>query len=600
MEDAFEETFIPPEAGELLALQRNPTLFMREWLGTSLWEKQETICNKLIDHKKVAVRSCHGSGKTFLAARIALWWLFTRPFSAVLTTAPTNRQVVELLWKEIRVAYKDSRVQLGGNLLPKAPKLFVDDDWLLIGFSTDNPVNFQGWHSKGGTLVIMDEAPGVHVDIWNSIEGVLVSASDRMLCIGNPVEPYGPFFEMFKQSDVGKVHISAYDTPNVSAGADLVPGLCSAPWVEEKKEQWGEDSPLWQARVLGEFPSTHDSTVVPLDWAHKANERWEELASKNLTTNQPVHLGVDVARMGSDYTVIAEYNEDFGILDVYRLNKQETMATVGDVVEITRNKQVQSIFVDADGLGAGVYDRLVEVFDGDGGEILTSIKPVNTEGFCRRHHVEKRAILDEKAMDFSLFSTLHESLLVDGCPICEHQKSLAERDRLHKSPPATEDKLHESGSLSSRCAKSSMESGAYGATAGGSTQKAQQNQGLSGQIPKSAMNPGGYGVSCPKIRAARGGTRPKISDRFFNSRAEWYWNLRERLNPNSENPICLPIHNGLLQQITSIRWRLNSKGQIRIESKDEMRTRGMQSPDEADAVVYALAAKESFVDFVLV
>ena len=560
MQDILSEPSVSvPTEEELAFLRRNPSLFIEKFLGDSLWHKQVSVAEMLSTHKRVAVRSCHGSGKTFLAARLALWWLFTRRFSSVLTTAPSNRQVVELLWKEIRVAYANARVSLGGKLLPKAPKLTVADDWVLIGFSTDNPVNFQGWHSKGGTLVIFDEAPGVHSEIWEAVQGVLVSDNDRLLCIGNPVEPYGPFYDLFRETDVGKVHISAYDTPNVSSGVDVVPGLCSASWAKEKRDTWGADSPLYQSRVLGEFPSTHDSVVVPIEWMIRANEKWHQHDAAGALDRWPVHMGVDVARLGSDSTILAEYVEGVGVRHIERLRKQETMATCGDVVSRAVAIGANSVNVDADGLGAGVYDRLHEIFTGADSSILIQADPSQDRtykqgmGYADRTHGQ-----DTKYRD-----TTHK---IDT----KYEDTTHERDRKYEdSKHEKSDKEHKEGVVASRWAKSSMKSGAYGA-------------------------------SSPLVRSVRGGMRPKISDRFFNFRAEMYWTLRERLDPNNENSICLPPDDKLFSQLTSIRWRLNSKGQIRIEGKDEMRTRGMQSPDEADAVVYALSGQETFVDFVLV
>ena len=468
-------------------LQKNPVVFIEKVIGSQLWGKQQDIANAVAKSRRVAVRSCHGSGKTFLAARLALWWLFTRPYSAVLTTAPSNRQVVEVLWKELRVAYGKAKQALGGNLLPKAPKLQVDDDWVCIGFSTDNPVNFQGWHSRGGTLVIFDEAPGVHPAIWEAVGGVLVSKKDRHLCIGNPVEANGHFYEMFKKSDVEKIHISAFDTPNVTTKQDKIPGVCSWTWVEEKRASWGEDSPLWQSRVLGEFPTTQESTMVPLSWVHQANERWKMYEEEKAWESQSVHIGLDVARYGTDSTVMAEFSEELGIRKISMLKKQDTMQTVGDVIDRIKDMNVLSLQIDADGLGAGVYDRFCELLVDPSSSILVSSKSSSQSVYS--------------------FST---------------------------------------------------------------------------------------------VKAIRGGMKASDSDRFLNRRAEYYWNIREKLDPASEKKIALPPDDELTSQLTSIRWRLDSRGKIRIETKDEMRTRGMQSPDKADAVVYAIAGGGTMSTFTFV
>ena len=47
----------------------------------NLWEKQEEILEAVRVHTRVAVRSCNGSGKTFIAAHAVLWWLMSFPDS---------------------------------------------------------------------------------------------------------------------------------------------------------------------------------------------------------------------------------------------------------------------------------------------------------------------------------------------------------------------------------------------------------------------------------------------------------------------------------------------------------------------------------------
>ena len=74
---------------EILSLKEEPSIFIEKILGMYLWEKQAEIAEAVRDNQITAVRSCHGAGKTAIAANIALWYLFTRPYSTVITTAPT-------------------------------------------------------------------------------------------------------------------------------------------------------------------------------------------------------------------------------------------------------------------------------------------------------------------------------------------------------------------------------------------------------------------------------------------------------------------------------------------------------------------------------
>lgn len=91
----------------------------------------------------------------------------------------------------------------------------------------------------------------------------------------------------------------------------------------------------------------------------------------------------------------------------------------------------------------------------------------------------------------------------------------------------------------------------------------------------------GYPVN--DMQAGAGSNQPK---KFVNARAEWYWNLRgmfERgemdLDPDDEE---------LAAQLSSLRYIFTRRGQIQIESKDDMRKRGMPSPDRADGAMLAV------------
>ena len=71
-------------------------------------------------------------------------------------------------------------------------------------------------------------------------------------------------------------------------------------------------------------------------------------------------LGVDVARMGTDRTtLVLRQGSVVDHLKVY--GRQDTMQTVGCIVAMLTPWKVDEVTVDVIGLGAGVYDRLVEL-----------------------------------------------------------------------------------------------------------------------------------------------------------------------------------------------------------------------------------------------
>jgi hypothetical protein len=86
-----------------------------------------------------------------------------------------------------------------------------------------------------------------------------------------------------------------------------------------------------------------------------------------------------------------------------------------------------------------------------------------------------------------------------------------------------------------------------------------------------------------------GGEAPIDKERFVNARAEDNWTLRERFE-QSEIDID-PDDDKLAAQLGSIKWGIDSRGRIKIESKDDMRKRGLPSPDRADTAAMIFSGR---------
>ena len=339
--------------------RRDPLFFSRHVLGGDQpWERQAEVLLALRDAPRVAVRSGHGVGKTWIAARAAIWYLFAHPHSIVLTTAPTHRQVRSILWAEIRKQVRASRFPLGGKITET--RLALADDWFALGLSTDDPDRFQGYHAEH-LLLIFDEAPGVPEDIYEAARGLLTSRHARLLLIGNPTQPAGPFYEAFRRPGWHTLHIACTNSPNVLAGRTVYPKLVTADWIETQRLEWGEDSPAFKSRVLGEFPEESDSRLIPLAWIHAAQERANDSPSGNTSPGGPLRMGVDVARYGADQTAIV-IRDDISLRALHTYSGRSTMETAGLVLKHAADNAISpgNIAVDDSGLGGGVTDRLHE------------------------------------------------------------------------------------------------------------------------------------------------------------------------------------------------------------------------------------------------
>ena len=337
--------------------REDPVFFLTDVLGVEPWEKQEQIIESVRDNANTCVASGHGVGKTFVSACTTLWYLCCHYQSRVITTAPTNRQVESILWAEIWNLYKNSRVPLGGKLLKTS--LNMEEKWFALGLSTDDPDRFQGHHAEH-MLLIMDEAPGVDPKIYEAAQGILTQANSKSLLIGNPTSPSGPFFDAFHNRLWNSFYISCYDSPAI-AEPDKYPSLTTQKWIDERKEEWGEASPMFVSRVLGQFPSEGEDTLIPLSWCHKAVARWEK-TKENCKISDHIYLGLDVARYGTNKTVLTNFVPNRLMYQKAIQNKSTTDATQLVIKDaISAGAKLMQVTTDDTGVGGGVTDRLREL-----------------------------------------------------------------------------------------------------------------------------------------------------------------------------------------------------------------------------------------------
>ncbi len=389
----------PPVAGAPLnptiaRCRRDPHWFAREILGVFLWSAQITICESVRDHDATTVRSCHGVGKTFIAAVVALWFLYCWPDSNVITTAPTGRQVEQLLWREIAHLHANARVPLGGHLT--ATGLELDPKWFAIGYkgADTKPETFAGFHAPH-MLVIFDEASGIDERVFAATAGYRTAEHVRRLLIGNGTQLAGEFHasfhdkarlyvqhsvDMLTSPNFTRDRVAQY--PRIAAimerdgipySTEDVPDEVRAKlpqpfFANQMLDEHGEDSFEFEVKVRGRFPTHATDTVISLGSVEQAEGRGAAIGR-----GEPVSLPggagrlmVDVARFGDDSTVFAaRLNGSLAcVLDSY--NGKDLMQTVGWTIKYLRQLReaghlIEIVVIDDTGLGGGVTDRLREL-----------------------------------------------------------------------------------------------------------------------------------------------------------------------------------------------------------------------------------------------
>ncbi len=365
--------------------RQDPVFFVEHALGHKTWTKQREILRSIAAYEKTAVRSSHGVSKTYTAAEATVWFLNCIPNSKVITTAPTFSQIKMLLWSEINAIYATSRIRLQGKCLTTEIQT-EDGDHYAYGFSTDKPARAEGWHAPA-ILFIFDEAKGLPQWLWDSARGAMTGGLCRWLAISTTdgVQVGEEFYKIFNSpaSDWNRIHISAFDSPYVTGErfrsldisdprrpddfsicytdpAEVVIQIANPAYIENGRRDWGEDSVLYQTKVLGDIVDAGADSIIKVS---QVNAMFANAQREDFDATGAVEIGVDVARGGTDDVVMFK-RKGLKVLGSKTLTpgalpERAKLVFVADEVErFACYEKEDPIKVDDTGVGGGVTDIL--------------------------------------------------------------------------------------------------------------------------------------------------------------------------------------------------------------------------------------------------
>jgi hypothetical protein len=359
------------------ALPADPVEWLRQEGDGFLWSRQREIARSVQENRETLVPSCHGPGKTRLAATLAVHWIEAHaPGEAfVVTTAPSDRQVRTLLWRELGRVHRavGGQGSLAGTTWSVGPA--GGRELVAFGSKPGDLVDkeqamqrFQGIHARY-LLAILDEATGVPGWLWDAIDTLVTNEGSRILAIGNPDDPTSAFAARCDASTgslrppgeaywsrlgARVIPIDAYQTPNLTG--EHVPEylrelLVSREWVEQRERAWGKDSPLFRSKVRGVFPDRSTHNVVSPALLRRAYQL-------DLPGHERGAFGVDVARSvhGDESSL---YRDRAGVIRHVHSWREPDLTRSADLVErLTAHVPEAPVAVDVDGVGGGLHDIL--------------------------------------------------------------------------------------------------------------------------------------------------------------------------------------------------------------------------------------------------
>lgn len=337
----------------ILRWRNDPVAFVREALSAEPDTWQEESLNALVTNDRISIRSGHGVGKSAFLSWVLLWFLCTRYPAKVAATAPSAHQLHDILWSEVHMWVRRMKPELAEQFYIKADKIELVGGALEC-FAVartarkEAPDALQGMHSEN-MLFLMDEASGIDEVIFEVAAGALSTPGAKQILTGNPIRATGYFYR-------SQMPGSGFWTRKV---ASTEAKQVSKQFIQDMITAYGEDSNVYKVRVLGEFPTSDDDTLISFELIEGATKR-----DVNIQRRDAI-WGLDPARYGNDTSCLVK-RFPRGVVDMPKVwSKLSTMELVGQLKNEYDNtvddEKPIVIYVDSIGIGAGVVDRALEL-----------------------------------------------------------------------------------------------------------------------------------------------------------------------------------------------------------------------------------------------
>lgn len=358
-----------------------------------LTDQQQEIGEKIISDKNLCVAAGGGIGKSAIAALFVIWFLATHPYSKIPTTAPSHKQLMDVLWSEIGLWLKRCKLQDIFNLRRGKLSIKGFDEWYAVARTVPKDGKnlndtLAGFHAPY-LLIIVDEASGVPDPVYTALEGAMTETHSYVLLISNPVSTGGYYYDTISDPEgKGKDYTVLYYDSRNSALVD--------PSFEERIiNRYGKNHPMYKAKVLG-LPITLTESVVI------SPEDFDRITAENRSSfNGPVTMSIDVAAGGADKTVFC-HKQGPSIVrwdEFVTKDPQDILDHAVSLYNRLWKGQHFNCVVDAAGIGWGPY------------HLLLNNAPFKTIGFIGSEKSDKSNMFRNKRTEgYFLLSKEFENL----------------------------------------------------------------------------------------------------------------------------------------------------------------------------------------------
>jgi|TARA_Y100000310_G_C20689189_1_gene821081 hypothetical protein len=265
----------------------------------------------------------------------------------VMVIAATERQAYLLFEKILSyVLTKYKSYVMKGKERPTKSKLKLNNGSTIYCL----PTGLSGYGIRGYTIhrLIADEAAFIPEAVWDAVTPMLATTHGDIVLLSTPFGKGTYFYNCFFDENFTQFHVSSEDCPRIDKK-----------YLAREKET--KSTMAYAQEYLGEFVDE----LLQFFPTELIEERM--ILQNTRTPPNPIgksFLGVDVARMGGDETVLVSLQmtnkKKLSMYDLEISKNTRLTETVWRIKDADKRNKYKRIYIDDGGLGVGVFDPLLD------------------------------------------------------------------------------------------------------------------------------------------------------------------------------------------------------------------------------------------------
>ncbi len=301
----------------------------------------------------IVLRSGRQVGKSTVISIKAAEFAINNPGKVVMVVASVERQALLLFEKIMGYLFDHYKSEIRrGKYKPTKHKVMLKNGSVIHCL----PTGLSGYGIRGYTidLLIVDEAAFVEDAVFTAITPALAITRGNIILLSTPFGKKGYFFRAFSDPTFTSFHISSEDCPR--RDEDFLT-------FEKERMTVLQYAQEYLGEFVDELRQFFSTELIRSCMTMKGEKSSKALPPSVFPSPlSSTFLGVDVARMGGDETVLFSLSLHEGVLSEVDIDITK-MTLLTETVDLILSKdkkyKYKNIYIDDGGLGVGVFDPLL-------------------------------------------------------------------------------------------------------------------------------------------------------------------------------------------------------------------------------------------------